>query len=245
MDVHPAFGLGPLQSPADFALAWRYRLPMPETPRTLLVLCHGVGAQETSLAELAAAVDADTLVVLARAPLTLAPGHYAWFRVAFTAAGPRIDAAEAEASRQTLIRFIGQLQRWHGIAPSRTAVAGFSQGGIVGASVALSAPETVGAFAILSGRILPELQPQLATPERLARLHGYVAHGDYDDKLPPLWAERASQTLAGLGVACRRRRYPCGHELSAAMRGDFVAWLRETFAASSRGCAAGQGCATG
>lgn len=69
----------------------------PAEPRRLLVLAHGVGGNETNLAPLAARVPSDTVVVLARGPLTLGPGQYAWFRVAFGPHGPRPDLAAAEA----------------------------------------------------------------------------------------------------------------------------------------------------
>jgi phospholipase/carboxylesterase len=133
--------------------------------------------------------------------------------------------AEADASRRSLIDFIGQLQQAHGIDAAHTVVAGFSQGGILSASVALTAPERVAAFAVLAGRILPELEPQLADAQRLAALRGYIAHGTYDDKLPVSWAQRASDWLDRLGVEHLTKLYPTGHELGPAMRADFLAWL--------------------
>jgi phospholipase/carboxylesterase len=91
--------------------------------------------------------------------------------------------------------------------------------------VALTAPERVAAFAVLAGRILPEIEPQLADAQRLSALRGYVAHGTRDDKLPPSWAQRADDWLTRLGVAHETRLYPIGHELGAAMRADFLVWF--------------------
>ncbi len=221
---------GPLHTSPDFALPFRVLQPQPAHPTALLVLLHGVGGSETNLADLATDLP-HTLVVLARGPLTLGPGQFAWFRVAFTAAGPRIDAREAEHSRQTLIRFVTQLQQVHGIAPQRTVVAGFSQGGILSASVALSAPEHVAGFGLLSGRILPELEPHLASPAQLAGLQAFVGHGEQDSKLPVAWAERSNQWLTQLGVAHQNRRYPIDHSISTEMQADFLAWLRPLLAA--------------
>lgn len=117
--------------------------PVPAAPRSLLVLLHGVGGNETNLADLAALVPVDTLVLLARGPLIFGPEQYAWFRVTFTPAGPLIVATEAEESRQALILLIESQQQRHGIPPGRTVVGGFSQGGILSASVGLTAPEQV------------------------------------------------------------------------------------------------------
>lgn len=217
--------LSPLQQSADFALAFRIRQPQPAQPKALLVLLHGVGGSESNLGELAADACPDTLVLLPRAPLTLGPGQFAWFRVAFTASGPRIEAQEAEQSRLGLIRFVAQLQAAYGIAPQQTVIAGFSQGGILSASVALTAPESVAGFGVLSGRILPELEPHLAEPARLTRLQAFIGHGEYDSKLPVMWAQRAEALLSQLGVTHNSRRYPIDHGISVAMQVDFLQWL--------------------
>ena len=221
-------GLSALVTDPAFALAYRVRTPAPARPAALLVLLHGVGGNETNLAGLAADVAADTLVVLPRGRLELGAGQYAWFRVAFTAEGPRIEAGEAEESRQALVGFVEQLQAAHGIPAQRTVIAGFSQGGILSASVGLTAPECVGGFAVLSGRILPELEPLLAPRERLARVQALVAHGRDDDKLPVQWAERADAWLQRLGVPRVLRLYPGGHGIDAAMARDFIAWTQRT-----------------
>ena len=120
------------QSPA-FEFAFRVQQPLPVKPKACVVLLHGVGGSETNLADLAAAMGPETLVVLPRGPLQFAPGQFGWFRVNFTASGPSIVEAEAEQSRQALIRFVGQLQAAYGMASSTTVMAGFSQGGILSA----------------------------------------------------------------------------------------------------------------
>jgi phospholipase/carboxylesterase len=199
-------------------------------PRGCVVLLHGVGGDETNLARVGEAIASNALVVLPRGPLTLGPGQYGWFRVAFTASGPVIEEAQADSSRQLVTRFLTQLQAIHGIAPGKTLIAGFSQGGIISASVALSAPESVAGFAILSGRILPELRPQLASRERLAHLRAFVGHGLQDNMLPVTWAERSDRWLEELGVAHEIRLHPGGHAVSEPMQADFVAWVRKQLA---------------
>lgn len=214
-------------------LAWRVAEPAPTTPTSLLVLLHGVGGNEAQLADLARTAGPDVLVVLPQGRLAFGPGQFGWFRVAFTPNGPQIVPEEAEASRLALIAWIGSLQRQHGIATSRTVVAGFSQGGIMSASVALTAPETVVGFGVLAGRILPELETVLAPTERLRTLHGFVGHGIHDSKLPVTWAERADAWLTQLGVPHVTHLYPVDHTLSADMRADFETWYRPLLAAAS------------
>lgn len=213
----------------EFALKFRVRHPAPAAPDALLVLLHGVGGNETNLVGLAQALPPNTLVVLPRGPLDIGPGQHAWFRVSFAAAGPQMVAQEAEQSRGALVGFIAQLQAPHAIPATRTLVAGFSQGGILSASVGLSAPEAVRGFAVLAGRILPELEPHIAAPaERLASLHALIAHGRDDDKLPLAWAERADAWLTRLGVPHDLRLYPGRHGIGSDMAADFHAWVTAT-----------------
>lgn len=220
------FSLSPLQTDDTVGLSWRVRQPAPAAPKRMLILLHGVGSNEHNLLDLADGVDADTLVVLPRGRLTLGSKQYAWFRVMFTAAGPNIVPEEAEHSRLALIRLVAHLQARYGVSARDTVIAGFSQGGILSASVALSAPERVAGFGLLAGRILPELAPMLASPERLQGLQGFIGHGLYDSKLPIQWAHRAEQLLTELGVAHAVRHYPIDHGISADMHADFVAWWR-------------------
>ena len=209
-----------------FDLEFLAKQPQPAHPKALVVLLHGVGGNETNLASLVVTMEPDTLVVMPRGPMTLGAGQYAWFRVNFTGAGPVIIETEAEQRRTTLIRFVEQLQQAYGIAPQKTVIAGFSQGGILSASVALSQPECVAGFAVLSGRILPELQPHIADQARLQNLRAFIGHGEYDSKLPVVWAQRSEQLLSGLGVEYLTRRYPIDHGISAPMQTDFLSWLQ-------------------
>lgn len=199
-------------------------------PRRLLVLAHGVGGNETNLASFMPRAPADTAVVLARAPLTIAPGQYAWFPVAFGPAGPRPDLAAAEQSRQLLVRFVEQMQADLGVPPARTVVAGFSQGGIMSASVALTRPDLVAGFGVLAGRILPELEPQLAAPRELRRLQAFIGHGQDDTKLPVDWAHRADTWLTGLAIPHQTKLYAGDHGIPPAMEDDFFAWFERTTA---------------
>lgn len=215
---------GPLHVDARSGLAYRLMQPQPSAARRCLVLLHGVGSNELSVAELAKGAGDDTLVVLVRGPLTLGPQRFAWFQVAFTAAGPRIEASQAESSRMALVALLADLQSEHGVPAEQTVIAGFSQGGIMSTGVALTSPESVAGFGLLSGRILPEIAPWVASPERLSSLQGFVGHGTLDGTLPVDWAHRAHDWLERLGVRHAFRLYPMDHSISAQMQADFCQW---------------------
>jgi len=190
-----------------------------------LVLLHGVGANEAGFIELARQMDPRLVVILARGPLTLAPGRHAWFQVRFTPSGPAIEAAQAERARTTLIDFIGQLPARHEVDPARIWVAGFSQGGIMSAGVALTSPGSVAGFGVLSGRILPEIQPLLAPAPLLGKLHAFVSHGRGDQTLGIHFAHQSRALLGKLGVPLAYHEYEAGHALDHAMVRDLRQWL--------------------
>jgi phospholipase/carboxylesterase len=219
------YTLSDLQTDSATQLSYRVRLPAPAKPTKLLVLLHGVGGNETNLLNLADGIDPETLVVLGRGPLQMGGLQFAWFRVSFTANGPQISPEEAERSRTLLISLLQQLQQQHGIAPEQTVIAGFSQGGIMSASVGLSSPESVRGFGLLSGRILPELEPVIASKERLSKLTSFLSHGEQDNTLPVHWAHRSDALLSQLGVQHSLKLYAMDHGISAAMHADFVEWL--------------------
>jgi phospholipase/carboxylesterase len=217
--------LSELHTEASTGLHYRLRQPAPEQPKRLLVLLHGVGGNETNLLGLAQGVAPDTLVVLVRGPLQMGAQQFAWFQVRFTPTGPQIEPQQAEHSRQQLVALVQRLQQQHGIAPARSVVAGFSQGGIMSASVALSAPQQLAGFGLLSGRMLPELAPHIASREQIARLRAFVGHGSQDNVLPVRWAHKSDAWLTELGVPHGLHLYPMDHGIHPQMQADFVAWL--------------------
>jgi len=210
----------------DAPLAYR-ALETATAPTRLLLLLHGVGGNETNLVPLGEAFADDALVVFPRGPLTLAPGQYGWFPVRFGTNGPEMDFEQAQRSSRALQDFIATLHARHGIAPERTVIAGFSQGGIMSASVGLTAPELVGRFAVLSGRILPEIEPLAGPAQALGKLDALVLHGQRDDKLPLTWADRADAMLTRLGVPHRTLLHAGGHELPADARRAFRDWFQQ------------------
>lgn len=216
-----------LQRPESPGLAYRVLMPAGER-RRLLVLLHGVSGNEGNLAAAARHAPPDTVVVLPRGPLPMGPDQFGWFQVQFTKTGPKIDPGQANASRRLLIGAVAGLQNLHGIDATHTVMAGFSQGGIMSAAVALTAPERLTGFGVLSGRILPELKPLLAPRAQLARLRAFIGHGRADETLPVSWAERADHWLTELGVPHELMIDDSGHGLTTPMLLAFQSWLQRS-----------------
>lgn len=190
-----------------------------------LLLLHGVGSNEAGFIDLARQLDPQLVVILLRGPLVLAPGRFAWFQVSFTPSGPSINEAQAEASRSTLIEFVAHLPAPYDVDPERIWIAGFSQGGIMSASVGLTSPDSVAGFGVLSGRILPEVLSLVAQGPALQSLQAFVSHGVHDETLGIHFAHHARQVLSNMGVPLEYREYAAAHSLDRDMTGDFQRWL--------------------
>ena len=211
-----------------FPLVHLVRQPIIEadTP-PLLLLLHGIGSNEHDLYGLAPFLDKRFLIISLRAPNTLGPGSYAWFEADFTPQGPVINPEQAEASRITLITFLKEAITAYGADPKQVYLMGFSQGAIMSASVALTQPELVAGAVMMSGRILPEIRPLIASNEELSGFPFLVVHGTADMVLPITHGRASRELLSSLPVNLTYHEYPMGHEVNQESLSDVTAWLTE------------------
>lgn len=216
---------GDLITPADYAFAWRALEPRPDDPRALLVLLHGVDGDETQLAALARHAPEGTLVAMPRGPRSISGDRIGWYRVGLSDDGLQVVEDEAEEARCRLLDFVHGLRTRHDISARRTVLAGFSQGGMLAAAAALSAPDDVGAFAMVSGTIVAPVTACSAAPRRLAGMHALLVHGRSDETLPVDEAVLACNALADMGVAAELRLHDAGHEPAPVMLDEVARWL--------------------
>ena len=80
---------------------------------------------------------------------------------------------------------------------------------------------------MMSGRILPEIQPLIASNEELARLPFLVVHGTADMVLPIRYGRASRELLSSLPVNLTYHEYPIGHEVSQESLNDVTTWLTE------------------
>jgi phospholipase/carboxylesterase len=193
----------------------------------LLLLLHGIGSNEQDLFGLAPFLDKRFLIISVRAPNTLGPGSYVWFEVDFTPQGPVINPKQEEDSRKTLITFIKEAVTAYGVDPKQVYLMGFSQGAIMSASVALTRPELVAGAVLMSGRILPEIRPLIASSEELSGFPFLVVHGTADMVLPITYGRASYKFLSSLPVDLTYHEYPMGHEVSQESLSDVTTWLAE------------------
>jgi phospholipase/carboxylesterase len=209
------------------ALHYLVRQPKIKTTKPpLLLLLHGVGGNEQNLFSFANELPDNFLVVSARGPLTLGPESFAWFQVNFTGGHPQINEQQAEAARVTILDFIENLKHEVDFDEKQVYLMGFSQGGIMSYSVALTEPEKIKGIAVMSGRLLPEVKPLIADEKRLEKLKVFISHGKQDAVLHFPFATDAVAYLQTKRIHPEFHPYDEGHTINKQMFDDVNLWLK-------------------
>lgn len=193
----------------------------------LLLLLHGTGSNEQDLFSFADQLPGKFLVVSVRAPYTIERGSYTWYELRFENGKPISNTIQAEQSRKTLLAFIEQLKGKHDFDASQVYLCGFSQGGIMSYSVALTAPEKIKGIAVMSGRLLDDVKTKVAPKEQLKKLNIFISHGTKDNVLNVQYARDAKAYLQGLSLTPLYKEYLEAHTISREMFADLLKWLNQ------------------
>jgi phospholipase/carboxylesterase len=192
----------------------------------LLVLLHGIGADENDLFPIASMLDPRLHVVSLRAPHDYAIGH-AWFNIEFGLGGIRPDVGQAHQALADLVAWLRAAPDRHGTDPDRTYLLGFSQGAMMSLGVLRTAPERLAGVVALSGRNADGLFEATAAAAAIAAVPLLVAHGTHDDVLPVDNGRAIRDAHQGTAVDFTYREFPVGHGVSEDEIALVDAWLRE------------------
>ncbi|HEY6099269.1 MAG TPA: alpha/beta fold hydrolase [Anaeromyxobacter sp.] len=198
---------------------------VPSRRPPLIVLLHGIGADELDLLPVADALDPRVLAVSLRGPCEAEPMGYAWYALDWSATPPAPDLAQAEKSRAELAEAVPELASRAGADPARTFLFGFSQGATMALALALTRPEVARRVILHSGRVLPDLARR-APPEKLAGLEALVLHGVHDEVLPVERGREIRDLLAPLlGPRLEYREHDAGHFVTRESLADAARWI--------------------
>ena len=198
-------------------------------PHPTLLTLHGRGANALDLLGLAPSIcGGKFLVICPQGPLEtpIGPGMtgYAWYPLSM--GGPP-DIDTMLASREKLETFLDQCVARYPVDPKRLALLGFSQGGVMAYSLALTYPERFTALAVLSTWLPKELVPKLDIDEGVRDLPALVQHGTNDPTIEVARARDSVERMRELKVPLTYREYEMGHEITPRSLGDLSAWLDE------------------
>jgi phospholipase/carboxylesterase len=149
---------------------------------------------------------------------------YAWYPLSM--GGPP-DIDTMLSSRQQLEKFLDQCMARYPIDQNKFAVLGFSQGGVMAYSLALTRPQRFAALAALSTWLPKELVPRLGVSDEVGNLPVLVQHGTNDPTIEVARARDSVEGLRNLKVPLTYREYEMGHEITPRCLGDLSTWLEE------------------
>jgi phospholipase/carboxylesterase len=209
------------------SIAHRTRPPANQ-PEGLLVLFHGRGADENDLFGVLDLLDPERklLGVTPRGPLSLPPGGAHWYALGgLGTPDPETFTPTFEAVSQ----WLDELAAETGIAPAKTVLGGFSQGGVMTYALGLGKGRPRPAAMItLSGFVpsVPGFELDLTPP--LPPLA--IGHGTYDPVIGVEWGRKARELLEEAGADVLYREYPLPHTIDPRFALELRDWLAERLA---------------
>ena len=198
-------------------------------PHPAILMLHGRGANALDLMGLAPYVcDGRFLVICPQGPVEtpIGPGAmgYSWYPMSMS--GPP-DVEAILSSQKQLQLFLEECLGRYSIDQKKLVLLGFSQGGVMAQSLALTGPERFAALAVLSSWLPEELLPRLFVSESMQSLPTLVQHGSDDPMIQVDRARDSVERLRQLRVPLTYREYDMGHEITPKSLSDLSAWLQE------------------
>ena len=194
-------------------------------PEGALVLLHGRGADELDLVPLLDLLDPERrlLGLTPRGPLSLPPGGAHWYAL----------GELGYPDPPTFLATFERLAEWLdgiGFPPERTVLGGFSQGAVMGYSLALGpGRSSPAALVALSGFIptVPGFELDLAGR---AELPVAIGHGARDPVIGVEWGRKARATLEAAGLEVVYREAPLPHAVDPSFLAALAPWLEQAMA---------------
>lgn len=166
-------------------------------------------------------------------PVTCNGGYVmrAWYDIiSLDSASRSVDQAGIVRSRQAIRRLIAREGR-RGIPPSRVFLAGFSQGGAVAYTTALTHDQPLAGVIALSTYIPAPALLDTEASEANRGVPIFAGHGDEDDVVSLDLGIRARDFLAQRGYRIEWHEYPMPHSICLEEVQDVGRWLKDRLAA--------------
>lgn len=201
---------------------WIVRVLKPKIPETgrIFLMLHGYTGDENSMTVFTRNLPSDAWIFSPRAPYSSNSGGYKWIS---SEQGASASLKEFQEAVQGVQKAMANWKDSFNLPDIKVEVVGFSQGGVVALSYALSYPEQVKRVACLSG-FLPHDTPEFIQGQPLAGKPIYIAHGTEDKTVAYERAQEAAALLKQFGAQITFCDSPVGHRISASCfrgLGDF------------------------
>ena len=194
-------------------------------PERVLLLVHGLGADERDLGGLLSYLDPDGrfVTVLPRGPVAAPPG-FAWYE--WTGQGA-LDSAGFQSSLTALDELLDETCAEHGLARDESVVGGFSQGAGVTLALALRRSDKPHPAAVLAmSPALPGLVDVIDPDWESAKaMPVLVQHGSEDPLVPVQRSRDLARELESHGVPVVYGEYPMAHQVALESIQQARGWL--------------------
>ena len=216
-----------------------YEIVHGDQPSYAVIWLHGLGADGSDFVpvvpELGLAEAPGVRFIFPNAPemaVTCNGGYVmpAWYDIiSLEPTSRRIDEAGIVQSRAA-IRHLIERENQRGIPCQRIFLAGFSQGGAVAYTTALTHPEPLAGLIALSTYLPTVDLVEREASEANRRIPVFGGHGSADDVVSPELGRRARDFLLKRGYAVDWHEYPMPHSVCIEEIGAIGQWLRERLA---------------
>lgn len=220
------------QFATEIQLPWRLDGAARE-PAAPLVLClHGMGMNEDFFALLLQklfALPFRFLIPRALYPMPVqgeGPAGASWYGYDGNQERFRRELEHAEA---LLLRMQDEVERTQDLTPRARVVLGFSQGGYLGAWLALRHPERYHGLVVSGARVKTEwLELEMTRAARMG-FTALLTHGVRDPAVKPDAVFRSRDALQAAGVEVELRMFEAGHSIGREQVAAIAAWLTARF----------------
>ena len=194
----------------------------------LIIMLHGYGSDENDLFSFASELPPKYAIISLKAPYGLNPHGNAWYAIHFdNLDGKWSDDNQAIKSREMVVSTINEIIEKYPVDKNNITLLGFSQGTILGLSIALSYPEKIKNLIGLSGYVNIGILKEDYQENDFKNLNIYSSHGTLDQVIPLEWAIKTKKFLSNIVSNFTYNEFPVGHGVSPQNFYDFKNWLEK------------------
>ena len=211
-------------------LEHQYRASNLNDPKNapLIIMLHGYGSDENDLFSFASELPSKYAIISLKAPYGLNPHGNAWYAIHFdNVDGKWSDDNQAINSRDRVVSVINEIIEKYPVDKNNITLLGFSQGTILGLSIALSYPKKIKNMIGLSGYVNEGILKEDYHENDFKNLNIYSSHGTLDQVIPVEWARKTKHFLSNIIPDLTYNEFPVGHGVSPQNFYDFKNWLEK------------------
>lgn len=148
----------------------------------------------------------------------------AWYDILEMKVERKVDKTTLLNSSERIKALIDE-QIESGIPADKIILIGFSQGGAVAYQTALCYPQALAGMVALSTYMATSDEIKQQQSDAIKALPVWVSHGEYDDVVPKVLGEQATELLAQIGLEPQWSTYPMAHEVCLEQMEALGEWI--------------------